>query len=275
MAPPDLDIEKIAQSIDGEEPEEGAEAAPEVDGEEQEEGVEENADEESEEDEEGGGPSFMPDLMGGADEPPPQNIKHKKSMLDTATAVSVVALLKQELHKIDCNLKDYRIEFTVNGVDINNITVGTADVEALRARTSDLDDEEKARIASKVTTLAMVAVNDALKERVKQELGLDLSLFEYENADIGAASLGFPEPEEPEEANPIQDIANSIEVPPMAGETPPEAPALPGSEEMPVEPGLEGAPDMGAMPPAAPDVAGAPPAVAPEVAAPAAPPMPM
>ncbi len=277
MADAEVDIDKIASLIGGED----AEAEEEQDGAEDqadEEGQESPPQEGEEEVEGEGGPSFMPDLLSGKEEPPPQSIKHKKSMLDTATAVSVVSLLKQELHKIGCTLKDYRIEFTVNGVDINNITVGTDNVEELRSKVGDLDDDEKARVASKVTTLAMIAVNDALKERVKQDLGLNISLFEYDNADMGAASLGLPEPEDP-----IQDIANTIDIEqPMGGMGGPEMGAEP---EMPVDPGLEGAPDMGApppgglpdagMPPPGPE-AGAPPggAPAPAPAAPAAAPAP-
>lgn len=175
------------------------------------------------------GPSFFPDLLHPTKEEVPTNVKHRKSMLDTSSAIAVIALLKKELHKIGCTLKDYRIEFTLNGVDINNIKVGTPNIEDLRKKIEKLSDEDKSRISDKVTTMALVAVNEPLKERIKKEMGLDISFFEYEKADVGAASLGIAkEKEEPE-------------VPPM-----PPMPPMPmgGAGAMPAEPGLEAGAEM-------------------------------
>lgn len=275
------DIDKIASLLDGDVPPQSKPEETEVDAEVEssEEGDENEESEEGAEDEEGEegsedkqGPSFMPDLLSGREETPP-SVKHKKSMIETGTAISVVSILKQELHKIGCTLKDYRIEFTINGVDINNIKIGTNNVEELRGKLGDLDAEEKARIASKITTLALVAVNEPFKERIKQDLGLNISLFEYDNADMGAASLGVPD--EPE-MDPIQGIADTI---PDMGMPPAEEPAAPAPEEpaMPVEPSMEQPPgaspaDMGTPPPVTPDQALGAPIAPPATPAPAAPP---
>lgn len=179
------------------------------------------------------GPSFFPDLMHPAKEQVPTNVKHRKSMLDTASAIAVIALLKKELHKIGCTLKDYRIEFTLNGVDINNIKVGTPNIEDLRKKIDKLDDEDKSRISDKVTTMALVAVNEPLKERIKKEMGLDISFFEYEKADVGAASLGIAKEKEEPQMPPVPAM------PPMP---------MGGAGAMPTEPGLEAGLEAGGAP---------------------------
>lgn len=206
------------------------------------------------------GPSFFPDLMHPDKEEVPTNVKHRKSMLDTASAIAVVALLKKELHKIGCTLKDYRIEFTLNGVDINNIKVGTPNIEDLRKKIDKLDDADKARISDKVTSMALVAINDPLKERIKKEMGLDISFFEYEKADVGAASLGIAKEEEKPEMPPPAPMPMPTDMgagqPPLEGVPGAEAElgALPpaGEEAAPevVEPALEGSPKSEAEAPA-------------------------
>lgn len=237
---PDFDIEKIAKAI---------EDMPNLD---MERGSEES------ESEENSGPSFFPDVMKKPSEDVPTISKNKKSMLDTSSAIAVVAMLKKELHKIGCTLKDYRIEFTLNGVDINNITVGTPNIEELRKKIDKLPDDDKARLSDKVTAMALVAINDPLKKRIKDEMGMDIKFFEYEKADIGAASLGVA-PEEPEEP-PMPPMLPPMAAPALtpeapapegaaaelgAGELPPPPPEEGG--EMAVEPELEGAPDVGAV----------------------------
>lgn len=202
-------------------------------------------------------PSFTPDVSGDVDHTPPENTS-QNSQIDTATAISAVTILKQELEKVNCQLSDYQIKFNLNGIDINKIKVTTDNMDELRAMVPDAEGDDRHKFASKVSSLALRAIQDALNDRVQSELGLSSTSFEYDEADQGALSMSVPS----EEDNAPEEIAGMME-PELGDMAPPEEPMdmgeLAPEPEMtpnPMEPMAE--PMPGAAPEAMP--AGPPPA---------------
>lgn len=160
-------------------------------------------------------PSFMPDLFNDEEGGLPDG--DHDSAIDVSTAIHAVAIIKQELGSINCTLKDYRIEFNVNGFDINHVKIGTNDISVLRTKVGDLGNiKDRHKISSKVSSLAMRAINSKLKERMRNELGIDTQAFEYDGADQGAYSMKTVTEEEPD----IDSIANSIDMPDMTPQQP-------------------------------------------------------
>lgn len=169
-------------------------------------------------------PSFIPDLSGDVDRTPPKNTS-QNSQIDTATAISAVGILKQELSKIDCTLQDYQIKFNLNGVDINKIKVAANNMDELRTKVPEAEGDDRHKFASKVASLALRAIQQPLNDRIKDELGLSTASFEYEESDQGALSMSVPS----EEDNAPEEIAGLMEpelgdmgapeaAPPMGGE---------------------------------------------------------
>ncbi len=216
-------------------------------------------------------PSFMPDLSGTPDRTPPEGAS-KNSQIDTATAISAVTILKQELAKVGCQLSDYQIKFNLNGIDINGVKVTTPNIDDLRKSIPEIEGDAKHKIASKVSSLAMRAIQKQLATRIQTELGLNTSAFEYENTDQAALSMAVT-PEEPETGP--EEIAGMMEpglddmLPPPGAEPTPEPAPVDMGEPAPTP---EMAPEMAPMEPATP-MPGMAPEPMPTGPAPAAPPM--
>jgi hypothetical protein len=245
----DIDIKRIAKIVSGEmddptlvKKDETGEQEIDIDG-------GSNAEEPTEK----GGPSFMPDLA-STDNTPPET--HQNSDVDTATAISVVAALKQELGKIGCTLKDYQIKPNLNGFDLENIRVGTENIDELRKMVPNMDGENRHKIANKVASLALRAISDGMAMRMKDEFGFDMKAFEYDGADVGSIAFNVQAPEDP-----AADAAGAIENMDMG--LPPEGEEDFGDIEMEMPGGEEPMPPPGAeeeIPPPAPEPGlGAPP----------------
>lgn len=172
-------------------------------------------------------PSFMPDLSGTADRTPPKGTS-KNSQVDTGTAISAVTILKQELANVGCQLKDYQIKFNLNGIDIQGVKVTTDNLDELRKLVPNVDGDQRHKIASKISSLAMRAIQQPLADRIREELGLDTSAFEYANVDQAGLSMAV-QPEE-EDTGP-EDIAGMME--PELGDMMP--PTEPVQEPAPLE----------------------------------------
>jgi hypothetical protein len=135
-------------------------------------------------------PSRMPNLSYGKDRRP----KPRPSVVTTAEAITILAVLKQELQKIDCILQTYYIRSHVRGVDIEKIKVFCSDLPALRDKVADMDtndDLEHDRM-QKPTSLALIAISSSFKERLRDELRLEAQLFDFEDSDYGIVSVTVP-----------------------------------------------------------------------------------
>jgi hypothetical protein len=178
-------------------------------------------------------PSRMPNLSYGKDRRP----KPRPSVISTAEAINVLALLKQELQRIDCILKSYYIRAHVRGLDIEKIQVYCSDMAALRNRVMDMDGDEQIEHdrMQKVTSLALLAVSGKFKNRLRDELRLEAQLFDFEDSDMGIVSVTVPiermEPPAPMPA-PLPPMPEPMDMPMPSGEE--EVPESLGGETSPL-----------------------------------------
>lgn len=186
-------------------------------------------------------PSRMPNLSYSKE----KSESKRPSVISIPEAINVVSVLKKELKKINCNLKNYFIRTHIRGIDIEKITVFCSDIRELRKMVKKMDTEkvlEHDRM-QKTTSLALIAISKKFKRKLKNELRLEAQLFDFEDSDYGIISVTVPIKKEEEEQKPETPQIPSFETPTETPtETPPEeeTPAA-GSEPLaPLE--IEGEP---------------------------------
>lgn len=148
-------------------------------------------------------PTKMPNLGYGGKSVRP---KATNSVISTAEAINIVAILKQELQKVDCVLRDFYVRKHARGVDVDKIKIFSAHTNDLRQRVRDMDPDGEVPHdrRNRITSLALMVVNHKVRKRMEEELNLDAALYDYDDVDLGVMSVTVPssnpDPEEMDEA---------------------------------------------------------------------------
>lgn len=156
-------------------------------------------------------PSRMPNLSYSKE----KSESKRPSVISIPEAINVVALLKKELKKINCNLKNYFIRTHIRGIDIEKITVFCSDVRNLRKTVKKMDTNkvlEHDRM-QKTTSLALIAISKKFKKKLKNELRLEAQLFDFEDSDYGIISVTVPIKKKEKEPEPSTPEMPSFETP--------------------------------------------------------------
>lgn len=137
-------------------------------------------------------PSRMPNLSFSNNK---KEIKPKhSSVISTSEAINVVGLLKKELQKINCNLKNYFVRSHIRGIDIEKIIIFCSDTKELRRMVKRMDinktiDHDRMK---NTTSLALIAIAKKLKKKLKNELRLEAELYDFKDSDYGVISVTVP-----------------------------------------------------------------------------------
>lgn len=169
-------------------------------------------------------PSRMPNLS-HSKKNKKQDQKHP-SIISTAEAINIIGILKKELKKINCNLKNYFVSNHIRGIDIEKIDIFCSDMKALRKIIKEMDVNkvvEHDRM-QKATSMALMAIAKKFKNKLRNELRLEAQLFDFEDSDYGIISV----------TTPVKKMQKKVEAAPAPAPAP--APAAPAPEEPPIGP---------------------------------------
>ena len=155
----------------------------------------------------------------------------KGSILDDATALSALSMLKQELYEKDCKLIDFKIGFDSTGFDIKGLNVKCSNPQKILDALRDVETvpgqlKPQSMFDKMPNSYSMSAILGTLKRRAEDELGLSLRAASYENDYV---VLSFFPAEEKEELMPEEP---PMEEPPME-EPPEETEAEPSPDAVP------------------------------------------
>lgn len=172
--------------------------------------------------------------MDGGETTPPSGHKDavksdKGSQLTKGIALDVLAIIRDELGRLGCRLKDYYIDFTAAGFDISNIDIDIKDPQRIVDAVKEAEPEVRHEWSKRPTRYAYMAANVEIARRIKEELGLDYRAFAGEETGKVLVSLAEPKEEQP--------LPADQEIPDML---PPE---IAQSIEEPLE--MDQSPDMG------------------------------
>ena len=153
------------------------------------------------------------------------------SQLSNGIALDVVSIIRDELGSLGCRLKDYYIDFTVDGFDISKIDIAVKDPQRIIDAIKEAEPEVRHEFSKKQNRYAYMAANVEIARRVNDELGLDYKAFVGEKT--GKILVSVNEPKEEKPLPPSQEmpmlppeIAASVEEPLSHDE------GLGGGEEM-------------------------------------------
>jgi len=143
------------------------------------------------------------------------------SQLSTEISLDVIRIVRDELSKFGCDLKDYHIDFNVEGFNISDVKLSCPNPSIIIDVLKTTEPEVRHEYFNAPTKYAFKAANIEIAKRINDELGLDYKGFEYKNSDKISMSVREPEVEKPlpqEELPPA--IINSVEEPiePETGE---------------------------------------------------------
>lgn len=158
-----------------------------------------------------------------------RHIQRYPSVIDDNTALSALRILKQLLHKNDCILMNFKIKFSPNTIEFQNIEIRCKDeqkvldaLEQIETAPGELD--LKGQFGRMPNSYSITAVLGDLNKRISDELGLTVRGAAYDNDYVVLTFLPAVRKPEP---------------PPPMPEPLPEMPEMPGEEPLPGEEGEE------------------------------------
>ena len=156
----------------------------------------------------------------------------KGSILDDATALSALGMLKQELYEKDCKLIDFKIGFDPTGFDIKGLNIKCSNPQKILDALRDVETlpgqlKPQSMFDKMPNSYSISAILGTLKRRAEDEFGVSLSTASYENDYV---VLSFFPAEEKEELMPEEP---PMEEPPMEEPPPEETEAEPSPESVP------------------------------------------
>lgn len=139
-------------------------------------------------------PSRMPNLSFSSSRSKGPKDSKRPSVISTADSINIVGILKRELQKINCNLKNYFVRSHIRGVDIEKIQVFCSNIRELKKTIRKMDvnkilDHERMK---NTTSLALMAISKKFKNKLRGELKLEAELFDFEDSDYGVISVTVP-----------------------------------------------------------------------------------
>jgi hypothetical protein len=158
----------------------------------------------------------------------------KGSELSNAVALDVVAIVRDELHKIGCRLDDYYVDFNAGGFDISRIKIDTNDPARVIDIVKHADPSVRHEVSKQPNKYAYMAANVAIADRIRDELGLEYKALGSPKDGKDTVLVSVREPEEEKPLPPEQEFS----------ELPPEV--IHGVEE-PIEPEEGGELDLGGL----------------------------
>lgn len=125
----------------------------------------------------------------------------KGSILTDETALSALTILKNILFDMDSKLMDFRVGFEPTGFDIKGLNIRCSNPKQILDALKDLPTapgqlKPQSMYDKMPNSYAVSAILGTLKQRAKDELGLDVRAAAYEN-DYVVLSF-YPAEEEPE-----------------------------------------------------------------------------
>ena len=198
------------------------------------------------------------DADNGGGKPPPGAPNHrdavktdKESQLSKGVALDIISILRDELNKIGCRLKNYYVDFTASGFDIADLEIDVKDQQRVIDIVKEAEPEVRHEFSKNPTKYAYMAANIEIARRVKEELGLDYRA--YAGQKTGKILVSVNEPKEEMPLPPSQEAGLPAEL--IAGVEEPlqHDPNVEGygpGEEMELPPGMgpEAAPGEGGGP---------------------------
>jgi hypothetical protein len=161
--------------------------------------------------------------MDGEQEPPKGHrdaVKSDKgSQLSKGIALDVLTIIRDELGKLGCRLKDYYVDFTATGFDISHIDIDIKDPQRIVDAVKEAEPEVRHEWSKRPTRYAYMAANIEIARRIKEELGLEYRAFAGQ--ETGKVLVSVAEPKEEQPLPPSQEtpdmlppeIAQSVEEP--------------------------------------------------------------
>jgi hypothetical protein len=121
----------------------------------------------------------------------------KKSQLSTVIALDALTIVRDELSKLGCQLKNYYITFNAEGFDIDNIKIQCQDPSRIIEVLKVAEPEVRHEFSKSPTRYAYKAANIEIARRIDAELGLDYKALEFEKSDKVLVSIREPKEEKP------------------------------------------------------------------------------
>ena len=127
----------------------------------------------------------------------PEDEHPKGSMLNTATSLDVLKIVRDELSRLGCRLVDYHVSFTAAGFDITKIKIKCDNPQMVMDALKEAEPEVRHEFTHAPTRYAYTAANVEIARRVQDELGLDYEAFGFEESDAVNVSVSEPKEELP------------------------------------------------------------------------------
>jgi hypothetical protein len=186
------------------------------------------------------------DADNGGGKPPPGAEGHrdavktdKESQLSKGVALDIITIVRDELNKNGCRLKNYYVDFTASGFDIADIEIDVKDQQRVIDIVKEAEPEVRHEFSKNPTKYAYMAANIEIARRVKEELGLDYRA--YAGQKTGKILVSVNEPKEEMPLPPSQEPGLPAELIAGVEEPPAHDDSIEGygpGDEMELPPGL-------------------------------------
>lgn len=182
----------------------------------------------------------------GSGKPPAGHPNHRDavksdnlSQLSKGIALDIVSIMRDELNKLGCRLKNYYVDFTASGFDIADIEIDVKDQQRVIDVVKEAEPEVRHEFAKSPTKYAYMAANIEIARRVKEELGLDYRAYAGQKTGKILVSVNEPKEEMPlppsQEAGLPAELIAGVEEPPAHDDS---VEGYAPGEEMELPPGL-------------------------------------
>lgn len=147
-------------------------------------------------------------IAGIADDIP----EREGSVIDSNAGLNFIRILKASLNEIGCILSDYYVSTGIDSLEISNLQVTYAgNVLDLEQKFREINDNQP--IKGDKTSLSLLIIDKDLKERVDNDLGLELKSYidSRDRIFYVISEMPIEEPEELEELGDTLDLDDSDE----------------------------------------------------------------
>lgn len=122
------------------------------------------------------GPSFFPDLSSTEEPTGEVNTKKAEDKTDVSIQIHTLGILRNELRRIHCQLKSYKVSKNLDGFDIKDIKVFCPNLEELNGM---LPLDKTSAGIHQPSIMAMFAIKEKFIERIKADMNLEAKFYRY------------------------------------------------------------------------------------------------